>query len=474
MPALREVVRAPAAARPARLTILRLGPPAVLLVLGLGQLLRNLPLWYDEAYTRLAASVPPATLLGGVWHRTGVIHYLMDVPPSFNAPYYVLMHFWCAAFGTSEFALRLPSLLCAAGAVGVITELVRREAGSGAALLAGLLCATGPLFFDEAIQARDYGPAMLALALCALWFREWLVSGNGLARTASAAAVAGLMHWFTLPVIAGFAIAALVVRRRSGIRAALALGAASIPAGLLVGWSLAGGTAGAPSPPRVGWWLPVDAVRDWSRGMTVLSIALAAVALIGLLRARRRIFVVCWAVVPMLLVTGVELLRPTYFARYLLFALLGVIVAAALGVAAIPWTWLRRTAGVALTALSLVAVLAHAGDAAREPSPAALRLLAAEQRAGQPIIPADGRVSLDLETYLRLEPRLAADLVLPPTEFAGQTASNVVWLVRVVLKQNSLPVVAAEQRLTDAGWTEEGATLLPGSDTDLRVERWTR
>jgi len=483
--ALRERHQAPAAGRPSRLgltllrltllrlTLLRLAAPAVLLALGLVQLSRDLPLWYDEAYTRLAASVPLPTLLRGVWHRTGVIHYLMDVPPSFNAPYYVLMHFWCDAFGASGFALRLPSLLCAAGAAGVLTEIVRREAGPGPALLAGLLCATGPLFFDEAIQARDYGPAMLALALCALWFREWLASGTGLARTASAALVAGLMHWFTLPVVAGFALAALVSRRRAGIRAASALAAACVPAGLLVGWSLAGGTAGAPAPSPVGLWLPVDAVRDWSRGMTALSIALALVAVIGLLRARR-VFVASWAVVPMLLVTGVELLRPAYFARYLLFPLLGVVVAAALGVAAIPWSRLRRIVGAALVTLSLVAVLAHLDDGAREPSPAAVRLLAAEQLAGQPIVPADGRVSLDLETYLSLEPRLAADLVLPPTLFSDQTTSDVVWLVRVVLKQNSLPVVAAEQRLKDAGWTEQSSTLLLGSDTHLRVERWTR
>ena len=47
-----------------------------------------------------------------------------------------------------------------------------------------------------------------------------------------------------------------------------------------------------------------------------------------------------------------------------------------------------------------------------------------------------------------------------------------VWLVRVVLKQNSLPVVPAEQRLIDAGWTESSSTLLTGSNTDLRVEKW--
>ena len=454
-----------------RPAVVRAAPPAVLLVLGLVQLLRNLPLWYDEAYSRLAASVPLATLLGGVWHRTGVIAYLMDVPPSFNAPYYVLLHFWTAVAGDSEFALRLPSLLCAAAAVGVLAELVRRQAGPGAGMLCGLLCASGPLLLDEAVQARDYGPAMLALALCALWFLEWLAARGGLLRVGIAAAGAGLLHWFTLPVLAGFAVAALVLRGRAGVRAALVLAAASVPALLLVGWSMAGGTYGAPTPAPVGLWLPVDAVRDWSLGFVPLSVALAVAAVAGL---RRRTFVLCWVAVPLALVTGVEMLRPTYFPRYLLFALLGVVVAAALGVASLRPARLRVAAGTALVVLSLVAALAHVADAPKEPSPAAVRLLAAEQQAGQPVVPADGRTSVDLQTYLSLAPRLAADLVLPPVQFTTQTSSNVVWLVRVVLKQNSLPVVPAEQRLIDAGWTEASSTLLTGSNTDLRVEKWVR
>lgn len=64
--------------------------------------------------------------------------------------------------------------------------------------------------------------------------------------------------------------------------------------------------------------------------------------------------------------------------------------------------------------------------------------------------------------------------MLPPETFTTQTSSRVVWLVRVVLKRNSLPVVAAEQRLLDAGRTEQSSTLLLGSDTHLRIERWTR
>ncbi len=83
-------------------------------------------------------------------------------------------------------------------------------------------------------------------------------------------------------------------------------------------------------------------------------------------------------------------------------------------------------------------------------------------------------MSLDLETHLTLAPRLQQDLVLPPVEFTTQTSSPVVWLARVVLKANSVPVVPAEQRLLDAGWTKQSSTFLIGSNTNLRVERWTR
>ncbi|WP_322780123.1 hypothetical protein [Frankia sp. Cas4] len=448
-------------------------PPAVLLVLGFIQLCRNQPLWYDEAYSRLLARVPITMLVGAVWHRTGVISYL-SVPPSFNAPYYALLHVWCVFAGTSTVALRLPSLVCAAAAVGVVAELVRKQAGPGAGLLCGLLCATGPLLVDEAVQARGYGPALLALALCALWFTDWLATGHGVRRMGVAAAAAGLLHWFTLPVLAGFAVAALLLRGRPGRRAAITIVAASVPAALLVSWSLAGGTNGAPSPPAVGLLLPVDAVRDWSEGLAALSIAVTVAAVLGVWRSAHRVFVLCWTVVPMLLITGLELVRPTYFARYLLFTLVGLIIAAALGIASLRSVALRTGAAAVLLGLSVAATLPHLNDLPREASPAVVRLLAAEQQAGQPIIAADGRMSLDLETHLTLAPRLQQDLVLPPVEFTTQTSSPVVWLARVVLKANSVPVVPAEQRLLDAGWTKQSSTLLIGSNTNLRVERWTR
>ena len=452
-----------------RPVVVRVVPALALFAWGMAQLLRNLPLWYDEAYSRLAAQAPIATLFSAWYHRTGLAAYLTTVPPSFNAPYYVLLHLWSTVAGTDAFALRLPSLLCAVGAVVVITELVRRQAGPGAALLCGLLTATGPLFADEATQARAYGPALLALSLCALWFLDWRRTGDGLVRVGVAAVVAGLLHWFTLPVLIGFAVTALIDKRR---RAAWVLLAAAVPAALLAGWSMLGGAAGAPTPAVVGTSLAWQALLDWSSGFWPLSVALAVAALAAIRRSEQRVLLLCWVLLPLVLLTGAELIRPIYFARYLLFTMLGLIVATALGVAAIRSGVLRRVVAVVLITESVFALGLRADDPAREPSVQVVQLLAAEQRSGEPVVAADGRVALDLETNLGSANRLQADLVLPPTEFTSSATSDVAWLVRVVVHQGSIPVMPAEQLLIDGGWTLQTSTLLTGLDVDLKVERW--
>jgi hypothetical protein len=255
---------------------------------------------------------------------------------------------------------------------------------------------------------------------------------------------------------------------------AVALLVACVPAALLVGWSLLGGAYGAPHPLPVGLLLPVRAVSAWSGGLTALSMALAAAGIVGIWRSPHRVLLLCWLGVPMVLITGVEVVHATYYPRYLLFTLVALALAAALGVAGTGSTVVRRTAATVLVALSLIATIPGLGTGDREPTPQVIDYLAAHQQAGQPIIPADGRMSLNLETYLSLSPRLGSDLVLPPELFTTQTQSDTVWLVRVVLKQNSLPVVAAEQRLADAGWTLHQSVLIVGTSTDLRIERWTR
>jgi hypothetical protein len=91
-----------------------------------------------------------------------------------------------------------------------------------------------------------------------------------------------------------------------------------------------------------------------------------------------------------------------------------------------------------------------------------------------PVVAADGRVALDLETYLSLDPRLAADLVLPPDTFPAGSPATEAWVVRVVVHRGSLPVVQAQQRLYAAGWHVVRAVTFPGRDVDLRVQLWSR
>jgi mannosyltransferase len=457
-----------------RPAVVRTAPPLVLLALGVSQLLRGQPLWYDEAYSALMARRSLGTLAAAVWSRTGVTSYLAAVPPSFNAPYYALLHVWGLVFGTTATALRVPSLLCAAAAVAVVAELARRLAGPGPGLLCGLLAATGPLLLDQAVQARGYGPALLAVALCALWLHGWLTTGRGLLRTALAAAAAGLLHWFTLPVLAGFAVVVLVRRGRRARPLLLALAAAAVPTLLLVGWSLAGGATGGPTPAAVGLVLPVDAVRDWSAGSWPLSVALAVAAAVAGWRSVHRLLVLGWVVLPLALVTAVEVVHQTYFARYLLFTLLGLAAAAALGVATLRPRWLRVAVAGVLVALSVAAVAPRLSDPAREPADAVVRYLAAEQQAGQPVVAADGRVALDLETYLDLDPALVTDIVLPPDTFPAGSGASTAWVVRVVVHRGSIPVVPAQQRLYAAGWHVVSTVTFPGGDVDLRVQLWAR
>jgi hypothetical protein len=177
--------------------------------------------------------------------------------------------------------------------------------------------------------------------------------------------------------------------------------------------------------------------------------------------------------VPLVLVTAVELVHQTYFARYLLFTLLGLVVAAAVGVAALSPRWLRGAVAVMLVVLSIAAVAPRLSDAAREPSDAVVRYLA-EESTGQPVVAADGRAALDLETYLDRYPALGTQVVLPPDDFPAGSSATQAWVVRVVVHRGSIPVVPAQQRLYAAGWHVVSTVTFPGSDVDLRVQLWSR
>lgn len=141
--------------------------PAVLAGLGTWGLYRHGAYGSDESATRWAATLP----LGKLFHvlaHVDAVHGL----------YYLTIHAWIV-FGRGPVALRLPSLIAAVLAAGVITELGRRLSGRlDLGIIAGLLYAISPVVMFYAQTARSYAIVSLVVASATLAFVRALEAGR--------------------------------------------------------------------------------------------------------------------------------------------------------------------------------------------------------------------------------------------------------------------------------------------------------
>lgn len=128
MPVTYPIVRSPTPPADSRLRSLwtRVGwwllPPLVLAVVGGWVVARRHGLWYDELYTAEVAPVSIGRLLAAVVHGEGTISYLRDAPPSYNGPYYAVVHLWLIVtrLAADEVGLRLLSLVAAVDRKSVV------------------------------------------------------------------------------------------------------------------------------------------------------------------------------------------------------------------------------------------------------------------------------------------------------------------------------------------------------------------
>src|SRR5262249_21919452 len=107
-----------------------------------------------------------------------------------------LMHLWVRAFGDSDIALRIPSLLAMAVAGGMVGALGARLSGRLAGLLAGIVFALLPSTSRFAVEARPYAltvPVAIAATGLLLWAWEQPDPGRW-SGYAVAVAVLGLLH----------------------------------------------------------------------------------------------------------------------------------------------------------------------------------------------------------------------------------------------------------------------------------------
>ncbi|MGI8809704.1 MAG: glycosyltransferase family 39 protein [Acidimicrobiales bacterium] len=460
-------------------------PPLVMAALGGWLVARRYGFWFDELYTAEVAPLGLGRLLEALVRGEGTIDYLRDAPPSYSAPYYAMTHLWLAVtpFGPDEVGLRMLSLVAAVGAVAVFTRAVTRLAGDRAGLIAGLILATNPFVVSYAGEARGYALALLTTALAALGLARWLDGEpRALLLYGLAAGAAGLAHWFALLVPAAFAAAAVVLRRRQAVPVGLATAAAALPALAIVGIALANGVGGSGAEwiRDVGWAVPRLVWRSWTGGHLVLLVAMGVAVVAGAVGGRpgadreARVVALCWVGLPVAAVTVAETVHPVYVDRYLLPAVVGLAVLAALGIARCSPRWLPLALGTLLV-LSVTATVSNLGQRPREDVRGAVATVAAGHRPGEPVVAAARWDALGLEHYARrLHPGLTADVILPPSAVPD---SPTVWVVRRAMggvKGDVVKLADLDRDLAGRGLRVESERRLEGRRSVVLVQRWSR
>jgi 4-amino-4-deoxy-L-arabinose transferase-like glycosyltransferase len=325
------------------------------------------PFWMDEVTTIRRGLLPPA----GIVRDSVFFHQL----PAF----FVVMH-GVLGFGQTEFWVRLPAALFGALSCALAFGIARMLAGRLAGMIAGVLMACAPAMVQYGQEARSY-TMMICAILVAFWGLAALARapGNRLAWGAYiAGTVAALwvlsdaLFWWLAANLAAVAIA----WRRPGFWWRWA-GAQAVILVLCGPWFVAIGVWGQRGAlGGLDWVQPTNLARLWwsfaqddlfypaslidvkvfSPGVLGFGLAVAALAAVGIITARRepRLMAVLAAgvlVLPVALLS-VSLATPLLMPRYLLWSAAPLCICAGIAVASVNPRW----RGLAAGGLALLAV----------------------------------------------------------------------------------------------------------------------
>jgi mannosyltransferase len=301
--------------------VLWLWPALLMLAVGCYQL--TVPdLWRDELSSWSFASRPVPELMAVVRRSDAS-----------QLAYYLLLHYWMAAFGYSVLAMRMLSVLAMTAAAACVTLAARKLAGSGAAagragLLAGLAFVLIPSVSRFAQEARFYAFEVFA-AMLATWLLLRALERSSVNRWAvygCSVVLLGYADLVALSVLAGHAVAVGLRWRQERRLYVLAFVPAAV-AGCLACLPLARVGLGQANS-QVGW-VPRPSLSLWtfdffSRNLFYSGSAAAALIIVAVLA-----WAVVWraaavasaiAVVPVAVVWLLSQGQTSYFfPRYLLF-----------------------------------------------------------------------------------------------------------------------------------------------------------
>ncbi len=373
--------------------------------------------WNDEAATQTAAT----RSLGQLWqmmHNIDAVH----------GAYYAFMHFWIIAFGTSNFALRAPSMIAVGVACAGVVILGRRLGTRRIAVVSGIVFMILPRVTWMGIEARSYA----FTAVVAVWLTIVLLRAidrrhpRWWALYAVLAGVGVMLNVYLALLVLAHGVALLVSRRRQRqpLRLLVGWGVAAIAAAILASPVVAlvvGQTGQLPfgpltlssvantflfqqyftgATPTLGRSVPVPPTTVWATAAIVLACCGWALMIAAV--ASRRIRATAskngplglvtvtlpWIMLPFILLIGFSLtVTPIYTARYFSFTTPAVALLMGTSIAALSRRWKRTFAIAIIAVLALPVFLSQRGPTSKNDTDwqQAAAVLQAHAKAGQDI-----------------------------------------------------------------------------------------
>ncbi len=181
-------------------------PLALVATLSLWLLAIRAPLWLDEtlAYWQISGG------FAQIWSRSA------QMPSSFA--YLYILGLAKSVLGSSEIALRIPSMLAMLGAAYFLFQSARKLFNEEIAYLTCILFCIHLRVIFAANDARPYGFALLMSNLAIFTFLRWIDRHETRYAVQFGAAAAGILYFhylFAVGILPAFAVCYLLVRGRS-------------------------------------------------------------------------------------------------------------------------------------------------------------------------------------------------------------------------------------------------------------------
>lgn len=371
--------------------------------------------WNDEAASLRLARLDPVEILRFVQEKDAV-----------HAVYALLLHWWTAVFGETEFAVRLPSAIAVGATAAAVFVLLRRLDAPRAALPAAIAVLLLPRAGAAGLDARSFALATACLTSSAVALvtaarqpsrgRRWVLLALGLAASVALFLYSALV----LPAFVAWALCQRTDRRRIAVRTALASAAALAVTSPLVVLAATqrGQVAWLRDQPVNPWTVGVESVFLDAWWLAAGVLALLVTTLVVAVRRGRRpgpawLLFLLWVTVPTLaLVAATVTLGPLFTPRYLTIVVPAVAGLVGSSIAALRGSW-RPVVATALIALSVPSFLTARGETAKpggQPLRAVATFVQEQARSGDAVVfGTTGTVSL--------RPRIA--LAAYPAAFAG-------------------------------------------------------